>query len=744
MGLLELLQQGKTLLSAGAFPGDAPINDPQSGFIQENSPTNTYNSETIGQYNNGSVLTNTLDNTGLDNNNFIHDVNKPQPSYNQGFPLYTAGKFGQSPYPYVEYYNPIGNGPHFYMWQQHVNFLKDIETNPQVNTLNKTSLDNTDTNTISTLPLPGTVGGLYPSLAKGKWRGVASNFTQPWEPNAVYLETIPIKSVNSPQKSTLSDTSLDNTTPGFIATTDPIPNSTSYPNNYPTVSPQTGMGMFGFGPSNYYSNYNWLNGYSSQNNYDNIIATSNNLLVTYTPQSGLSINNNGTAAFSLLNSNQFNQTYLGNVGFPDNVTGDFGNNPNTFQQYYSPSNTYLGNIEAYSGTNNYHVANELLRTSLDNTNSQNESNIVPDSLAYPNQYPALVSGELGGAPSQYESSYNVNNTYLNNISIEDPNSPQTNTLGQTSLDNIDSTTISNVAIPNNISAPNIYPVLTSGEFNGAASQYVTPYSSDNPYLNSVSIQDPTSPQYTSLGETGLDLEDATYAPTAIVPNSTSYPNNYPALSGVNLAGIGAPKQYSTNWRQNNNYLNNFGSSLHSSLFGISNLDNASSTTSSPLIDNQIDINNNFNIIFASSLTGDTSVASNTPPPLTSISPTNYPALQHVYLGEFNGAPSQYNTVYNARSTYLQNYNTITNPTTNPQTNTLDETGLDAGDSEALLTSLLFAPTNPDNITSYPAIAGINLGVTGSGAQGFNQIYKPSNTYWGNYQNNRSVFDAISA
>jgi len=317
-----------------------------------------------------------------------------------------------------------------------------------------------------------------------------------------------------------------------------------------------------------------------------------------------------------------------------------------------------------------------------------------------------------------------------------------NTLDNTALDNTNPSFDTPTLPP---ATNNNYPELVSGEFNGAPSQYTSPYNSENPYLNSIPIQDPNSPQIPTLGETGLDLNDAPYAQTAIVPNSTTYPNIYPALPGVNLSGIGAPKQYSTNWRQNNDYLTNFGSSLHSSLFGFSNLDNASSTISAPLISNQIDPQDAFNIIFASSLTGaDTSVASNTPPPVTSTSPTNYPALEHVYLGEFNGAPSQYNTIYNASSTYLQKYNIIVNPITNPQTNTLDETGLDVENSDALPTSLLFAPTNPDNITTYPIIAGINLGVTGSGAQGFNQVYKPSNTYWDNYLTNRSLFDTLTA
>jgi len=66
MGLKQLLEQGQTQLSVGSFPGDTPINDPQSGFVQENSSRYTYENEIIGQPNNGSILINTLDETSLD------------------------------------------------------------------------------------------------------------------------------------------------------------------------------------------------------------------------------------------------------------------------------------------------------------------------------------------------------------------------------------------------------------------------------------------------------------------------------------------------------------------------------------------------------------------------------------------------------------------------------------------------------------------------------------------------------
>jgi hypothetical protein len=642
MNLLERLQQGQTLLSAGSFPNDAPINDPQSGFIQSNLPDSTYEDETLGQPNNGSVLVNTLDNTALDNINPSFNTPTFPPATNNNYPELASGEFNGAP----SQYEPLYNANNTYL----DNLPIQDDDSPQLNTLGQTGLDNTNNNAEPTSVIPNSISypNNYPPLVSGKFDGAPEQYDTPYNLDNTYLEDVPIKDSDSPQIPTLSEINP------------PTPWSA------PTIYPGNALGKWR-GPST-----------------------------------------NFVAPWS--------------YGFPYDI--NLFNNLSYVKQQ-----------------------DTLDKTSLDNTIPQSISttNPIPNSNSYPNNYPALVSGEFNNAPSQYSSPYNPDNTYLDVISIQDSNSPQNFSLANTGLDNTNPLAAPSAIIPNDISYPNNYPTLVSGEFNGAPSQYTSPYNSENPYLNSIPIQDPNSPQIPTLGETGLDLNDAPYAQTAIVPNSTTYPNIYPALPGVNLSGIGAPKQYSTNWRQNNDYLTNFGSSLHSSLFGFSNLDNASSTISSPLISNQIDPQDAFNIIFASSLTGaDTSVASNTPPPVTSTSPTNYPALEHVYLGEFNGAPSQYNTIYNASNTYLQKYNIIVNPITNPQTNTLDETGLDVENSDALPTSLLFAPTNPDDITTYPTIAGINLGVTGSGAQGFNQVYKPSNTYWDNYLTNRSLFDTLTA
>lgn len=106
MGLLELLQQGQTTLSAGSFPGDTPINDPQSGFIQENSPDNTYEDGIVGQPNNGSVLANTLGNTALDNTQPLFDTSTLPPPVNTIYPSLASGEFNGAPSQYNSPYGP--------------------------------------------------------------------------------------------------------------------------------------------------------------------------------------------------------------------------------------------------------------------------------------------------------------------------------------------------------------------------------------------------------------------------------------------------------------------------------------------------------------------------------------------------------------------------------------------------------------------------------------------------------------
>lgn len=552
MNLLERLQQGQTLLSAGSFPGDAPINDPQSGFVQDNSPTNTYESETVGQPNNGSALFNTLDNTAL-------DITDPTSTTDTATPTF------------------------------------DWVTN-------------------------------YPPLVKGEFNGAPSLYGLAYAAENTYLDNVPIQDPNSPQLSTLEQTGLDNIDTNSEPTTI-TPNSVSYPNNYPELV----SGEFGSAPSQYSSPYNSTN------------------------------------------------TYLDNVSIED------------------PNSPQLPTLE---------------QTGLDNTNTNSEpTSVTPNSISSPNNYPELVSGEFGGAPSPYGPQYNVESTYLN--SIDDiNNTPQVTSLFFTGLDNTNANAEPTTVVPSNISYPNNYPVLTSGEFNGAPSQYESPYNSTNTYLDNVPIQDPNSPQLPTLEETGLDLVNGEHSPTTIVPDSIAYPNNYPAIEGVNLGGFGGPEQYDTNWNQENTYLNSFNPDSENSIqlsFTGSNLDNSSTGVSA---------------------------LSHVIPPISIYKPNDYPIIPNVNLGEFNSGPSQYTTPYTPNEPYLGQYNEIKNIATNPQTNTLDETALDVEDPAALPSSLLFAPTNPDNITVYPS-ANVT-GVTGSAPQPFNQVWRPSNEYYSYMKENYEV------
>jgi hypothetical protein len=729
--ITDLLQQGQTGLSAGSFPNDAPINDPQSGFIQDNSPTHTYyGDETVGQPYNGSKLISTFINTALDTTSYMYNTNVAMPTWDwvTNYPLLASGKFNGAPNIYELLYNANGT------------YLDSVPIqtpdSPQLPTLSSSSLDNNGSHASTTI-VPDSISypNNYPNIDNvylGEFRGAPSPYETIYNPDNTYLVDVPIQTPSSPQLSTLDETSLDNSGTGNISTTNPVPSANTFPNNYPILSPQTGMGKFGLQPNQYYTIWASNNKYYSQFNYDNIITNSSNPLINYMNLTGLTLDPNNLASF--IQTYPFNQTYLGSPGFPPFVTGEFNGAPSIFQGTYDAGNTYLNAVPIQS--ENSPQTDTFSRTGLDNTNAfADVTTFIPNSNSVPNNYPEMESvnlGSLNGAPNNYQSIYNPNNTYLGSVS-DDINNIETNTLGQTGLDNSNLSSAQTAIVPNSTTYPNNYPALVSGEWNGAPSlSYETPYNSTNTYLSNVSIQDITSPQLNTLDQSGLD-NTGSNAPTTIVPDSTSYPNNYPAISGVNLSGVGAPRQYGTNWRQDNTYLTNFGNSLQE-LFTLSNLDNSNFTISSPLIENQIDPNNNFDIVFASSLTSagaDASLGSNTPPPVTSTSPTNYPALQHVYLGEFNGAPSQYNTIYNARRTYLQKYNTIVNPITNPQTNTLDETGLDVENSDALPTSLLFAPTNPDDITVYPA-ENVTSNSIGGAPRRFEQLWRPAKRYYNDY------------
>jgi len=404
MGLKQRLLQGQTGLSAGSFPGDTPINDPQSGFIQANSPNLTYEDETVGQPDNGSALVNTLDNTGLDNTIGLHDVNKP------------------------------------------------------------TSPVSTD----------------YSSLSKGEFGGASSQYIQTYGPNNTYLSSVPIEDTDSPQLSTLNKTSLDNTNGASISNT-PIPNSVSSPNDYPQL-----------------------------------------------------------------------------------VRGEFGSGPSQYVSPYNASNTYLSTIVDINETPQTATLN---KTSLDNTNSSFISNVpTPNSTNLPNDYPQPVSGRFGGSPLQYETPYNANNPYINTINaISAPaNNSQVNTLDNTGLDNSNGDFDQTTLRPNEISAPTNYgnipnsPSIQLGEFGGAPSQYTEVYTPNGTtYLEQVDSPEFVGIQSSSFSGSGLSTDTSNAAPTTfiapIIDDITTYPasnvTHNTLTSGVNSA----PQPYTQIWNPTNNY-----------------------------------------------------------------------------------------------------------------------------------------------------------------------------------------------
>jgi hypothetical protein len=237
MGLLTLLQQGQTQLSAGSFPNDTPINDPQSGFIQENSPNYTYENETFGQVNNGSVLINTLDDTSLDNTNINSNTGIPTPnnvSYPNNYPEPVSGKFGGSPSQYESPYS--ANNPYL----DTIDTISIPANNNQVYSLDNTGLDNLNSNFDPTtfrpdeISAPTNYGNVpsSPSVQLGEFGGAPSQYNEPYTPNSTYLDQIDSPEFTSIQSSSISNSGLSTDTSNAASTTFVVPlidNITTYP-----------------------------------------------------------------------------------------------------------------------------------------------------------------------------------------------------------------------------------------------------------------------------------------------------------------------------------------------------------------------------------------------------------------------------------------------------------------------------------------------------------------------------------
>jgi hypothetical protein len=404
MGLKQRLLQGQTGLSAGSFPGDTPINDAQSGFIQGNSPNNTYENETIGQPDNGSALVNTLDNTGLDNTIGLHDVNKPTSPVSTDYSSLSKGEFGGASSQYIQTYGPNNT------YLSSVS-IEDIDS-PQINTLNKTSLDNTNGASISNTPIPNSISSPndYPQLASGEFGGAPSQYISPYSAGNTYLSSI--GDINeTPQTATLNKTSLDNTNNSFISNVPP-PNSVNLPNDYP----QPVSGRFGGSPSQYETPYNANNQYLDTINTISIPA--NNNQVNTLDNTGLDNSDNSFDPTAFRPNEVSAPTNYGNTpNSPSVQLGEFGGAPSQYTEVYTPNGTtYLEQVDSpeFVGIQSSSFSNSGLSTDTSNAAPTTfVAPIVDNITTYPASnvtHNTLTSG-VNSAPQPYTQIWNPNNNY---------------------------------------------------------------------------------------------------------------------------------------------------------------------------------------------------------------------------------------------------------------------------------------------------------------------------------------------
>lgn len=363
------------------------------------------------------------------------------------------------------------------------------------------------------------------------------------------------------------------------------------------------------------------------------------------------------------------------------ATGEFNTGVTSFQQLWNSNKTYLNNF------NPNIQPNTLKRTGLDNTNpSYFPSTTTPLTLTNygtPSQTP---TGEFGGAPSQYVTPYNPNNTYLENFAAEGSIGIQPPTLAQTGLDVDDPTAVPTTTAPDTLTA---YPAIALGGLGQSAVQFLQIW---NPVINynDVVVGAATSPLEQSLDETGLDVENQNAAPTTTTPDTIT---QYPSLASGDFGG--GASQYTQNWSPTNTYLNSNFTNAQEGTLDLTGLDNT-----------------------------DTSLLP------TTISPQQVPASPQIlppltFMGEFGGAPSQFTPQYNpnAGQGYLNTLGIIISNAGNPQISALNETGLDIEDPSAASTT--YVVPGYDNVTSYPANA---TGEYNGPATPYGQIYTPEATY----------------
>jgi hypothetical protein len=350
------------------------------------------------------------------------------------------------------------------------------------------------------------------------------------------------------------------------------------------------------------------------------------------------------------------------------ATGEFNTGVTPFQQVWDSNNTYVNSFEG--GQNVGIQPPTLSETGLDTDNPNFvQSTSTPNTLTL---YPATALGGLGQSAVQFLQIWTPVINY-NDVVVGASTSPLAQSLPETGLDNTNPNAVPTTVSPIN---PTTYPNQSTGEFGGASSQYSTPYGPNNTYENAY-INSPINfdtLQPTTLDETGLDNTNSTSVPTTTTPvDPTAYPQY------VQGEFNGAPILYNQTWGPGFGYLANYNPNIQPNTLGQTGLDN----------------------------TNPSSV-------LTTATPNTITQYPQFVQGEFNGAPTQYNQIWNSNNPYIVNYNP------NIQPNTLSQTGLDTENQNAAPTT-----TIPDTVTQYPSLAS---GEFNTGANQYTQNWSPTNTY----------------
>lgn len=262
-----------------------------------------------------------------------------------------------------------------------------------------------------------------------------SQFVQKYNSTKTYLSTtLGLENKGSNVANALDKTNLDE-----AINTDLI-----------TQYPQFAQGAFGGATSPFSQQWDEENGYASNANPDIQIDTLG--------LSGLDIENPSSAATT--------DNPIIDTNYPELAKGEYNGVSSQFTQKYTPSNTYLNNVNELKSVITNPQTNTLDETGLDNTNpSFAPTTVIPNAISSPTEYPYIspqvTLGEFYGAPSQFSQPYSPSSTYLDKYNdIKNPiTNLQVTSLDETALDIEDSKALPSALLfaPTNPDSTTVYP-----------------------------------------------------------------------------------------------------------------------------------------------------------------------------------------------------------------------------------------------------------------------------------------------